>query len=191
MAAVEQIADTVRAGADDSEDQRRVTPRSLAALRDSGLLAALVPAETGGFQVDPLTELELIEAVTFLDGSTGWTYWALAGSTARTASMLPPKAVAEVFPPGGPVPLIAFQERHFDNRARPTPEGLRVSGRWPFGTGASHADWVLAMAGCIWATERAHTCAPTSSPARCAATATTPRSSPAPTPTRTGSSPTA
>jgi alkylation response protein AidB-like acyl-CoA dehydrogenase len=80
------------------------------------------------------------------DASTGWSFWATAGSTARVASMLPETAVAEVFAPGRPAPLIAFQERAFSNVAVPEGGGLRLSGSWPFGTGVTHADWVVAVA---------------------------------------------
>ncbi|MFX0576924.1 acyl-CoA dehydrogenase family protein [Nocardia nepalensis] len=135
-------------GADAGEDTRLVGAEVMQALRETGLLAALAPREVGGFQVGPLTEMELIEAVSAVDGSTGWLYWALAGSTARAASMLPAAAVGAVFPPGGPFPLIAFQERAFGNTVVPTRAGLRVDGRWPFGTGAAYADWVLAIGRC-------------------------------------------
>nr|WP_269781602.1 acyl-CoA dehydrogenase family protein [Nocardia bovistercoris] len=134
--------------ADRGESDRLVPARALTALRESGLLAALAPREVGGLQVDPVTEMELIEAVSAVDGSTGWLFWALAGSTARAASMLPDSAVAEVFPAGGRFPLIAFQERGFGNRLEPTRSGVRVDGWWPFGTGAQYADWVLTIGRC-------------------------------------------
>lgn len=145
---VTDIAEVLRAGADVGEDHRLVSAESLRALQESGLLAALAPSEVGGYQVDPVTEMELIEAISAVDGSTGWLYWALAGSTARAASMLPDGVVGAVFPPGGRFSLIAFQERAFGNVMVPTRTGLRVDGRWPFGTGAGYADWVLAIGRC-------------------------------------------
>lgn len=145
VAAVSEIATVLRAGADASEDRRSLVPASLHALRSSGLLAALAPEEVGGYQVDPITELELIEAVSAIDGSAGWLYWALAGSTARAASMLPQLAAAEIFVKDAPFPLFAFQEHPFGNVVYPSPAGLRVSGRWPFGTGVADADWVIAV----------------------------------------------
>ncbi|MGH4012435.1 MAG: acyl-CoA dehydrogenase family protein [Pseudonocardiaceae bacterium] len=128
LARVSAIADTLRAGADASEDRRSLVPESMRALRESGLLAALVPEEVGGYQVDPITEMELIEAVCAIDGSTGWSFWALAGSTARVASMLPTAAAGDVFTPGEPFPMFAFQEHPFGNLVQPKPQGLMVSG---------------------------------------------------------------
>ncbi|UGT59862.1 hypothetical protein [Nocardia asteroides] len=148
LAAVAEIEGVLAAAADRGEDDCLVPGPAMSALRGSGLLAALAPREVGGFQVDPVTELELIEAVSAVDGSTGWLFWALAGSTARAAAMLPDSAVDTVFPPGGRFPLIAFQERGFGNTLVPTRSGVRIAGRWPFGTGAQYADWVLAIGRC-------------------------------------------
>ncbi len=148
LAAVTEIGDVLAAAANRGESDRLVTAEAVSALRDSGLLAALAPAEVGGSQVDPVTELEIIEAVSAVDGSTGWLFWALAGSTARAASMMPTSAAREVFPHGHEFPLIAFQERAFGNMLVPTRSGLRVEGRWPFGTGAQYADWVLTIGRC-------------------------------------------
>jgi indole-3-acetate monooxygenase len=147
LEAVAEVADVLAAGADTGEAADRLPRSSVDALRSSGLFAALAPVEVGGFQVDPVTELELIEAVSAIDPSTGWSFWASAGSTARVASMLPDDAAAEIFAGGDPsgLPLFAFQERPFGNTVRPTAEGLHVSGTWPFGTGVDYADWVVAV----------------------------------------------
>lgn len=145
LALVGDISAVLAEGADGSEDSRALAAASVSVLRDSGLFAALTPANVGGFQVDPVTEMELIEAVSAIDGSTGWSFWASAGSTARVASMLPREAVAEIFDPRRAAPVFAFQERPFGNVARCESAGLRVSGRWPFGTGVAHADWVVAV----------------------------------------------
>jgi indole-3-acetate monooxygenase len=118
---------------------------SVEAMLDSGLLAALAPVEAGGYQVDPLTEMELIEAISAIDGSAGWTFMIVAGSTARAASMMPDEALADVFRPGMRFPQIVFQEAAFGNTLQPTRQGLIVSGTWPFCTGLAHADWVLAI----------------------------------------------
>lgn len=145
LAAVADRAGILAAGADDSERDRRLIGRSVQVLQESGLFAALAPREVGGYQVDPLTEMELIEAVSAIDPSTGWGFWASAGSTARVASMLPDDAVSEVFPISQPLSIFAFQERPFGNVHRPARDGLLVRGRWPFGTGLAHADWVTAV----------------------------------------------
>lgn len=145
LAAIDTHADFLRAGANGCEDRRSLQPESIRVLHDAGLLAALVPEEVGGFQVDPITEMELIEAVSAIDGSTGWSYWALAGSTARVASMLPEKAAGDVFQPQDRFPLFAFQESPFGNVVRPHRDGLLVTGRWPFATGVEHAEWVVAI----------------------------------------------
>ncbi|WP_246180802.1 hypothetical protein [Nocardia ninae] len=89
--------------------------------------------------------MELIAAVTAIDGATGWMFWALAGSTARAASMLPEDAVTEVFG-NGQFPLIAYDERPYDNVIRIRDGLAEINGTWRFGTGVSCADWVVAIA---------------------------------------------
>lgn len=145
LRAVADIAPTIVADADEAERTRRLPQTCMDAFRSSGLLAALVPRELGGSQADPLTELALIEAVSTLDASIGWAYWAMAGSTARAASMLPAEALDEVFSDKSSPPVVVFQERSFGNVGHATPCGLHVAGTWPFGTGVVHADWVLAI----------------------------------------------
>jgi alkylation response protein AidB-like acyl-CoA dehydrogenase len=145
LAKVASVAAVVRENASVSEAARTLSRATFTALDEAGLFRSLLPEEVGGFQVDPVTEAELIEAVTALDGSAGWSFWALAGSTARAASMLPHTAEGDVFTTGKPFPLFAFQERPFGNKVHPTGHGLVVSGRWPFGTGVREADWVVAI----------------------------------------------
>ncbi|MFI8976878.1 hypothetical protein ACIGO9_28625 [Nocardia asteroides] len=147
MKLVDDCADRLRASADRSEDLRDLDPESAAILRDSTLFAALTPSTVGGHQVDPITEMEIIAAVASIDPSIGWAYWALAGSTARAASQIPAAAIDVVFPPSGKFPLIAFDERPYDNRVIVSADGdtAHVSGRWQFGSGVTHADWVLAI----------------------------------------------
>lgn len=142
---VASVAGVVRENASVSEAARSLSRVAFTALDEAGLFRALLPEDLGGFHVDPVTEAELIEAVTALDGSAGWSFWAVAGSTARAASMLPRSAEADVVTVGEPFPLFAFQERPFGNTVRPTADGLVVSGHWPFGTGVREADWVVAI----------------------------------------------
>jgi alkylation response protein AidB-like acyl-CoA dehydrogenase len=142
---VEQIMRVLRDNAQLSEMQRSLAEPSVNALRVSGLFAAFAPTEVGGYQADPLTEMELVEAVSAIDGSTGWSFMAGAGNSARVASVLPEEALAEVFPPGGPFPVFAFQVLAGEGIVERVTGGVVVTGRWPYGTGVAHSDWVLAV----------------------------------------------
>ena len=46
----------------------------MVALRVSGLFALKLPAVLGGAGADPVTQVEVIEAVSYIDPSTGWNF---------------------------------------------------------------------------------------------------------------------
>jgi Acyl-CoA dehydrogenase, N-terminal domain len=72
LAAVECVRDTLRAGADEAEANATLPPATVQALDDAGLLALKLPAVLGGAEADLVTQLEVLEAVTYIDTSTGW-----------------------------------------------------------------------------------------------------------------------
>ena len=62
----------IRQHADDSERQRRLHPEVAQALAKSGLYRIAMPADFFGEEVDPVTQIRTIEAVSKADGSAGW-----------------------------------------------------------------------------------------------------------------------
>lgn len=142
---IHDLAPLLRNNALANSTRRTIAPETVHALRASGLFAALAPREVGGLEVDPITELELIEAVSRIDGSTGWAFMAGAGSTARVASVIPDPIVDEVFGTNAPFPIIAFQVLAHGAKAEQVDGGFVISGTWPYGTGVRHADWVVAV----------------------------------------------
>src|ERR1700694_1423245 len=72
LAAVEGLRDVVAAGAEEAEQLRTLPPATVRALADSGLLALKVPEALGGAEADPVTQLEVLEALTHIDASAGW-----------------------------------------------------------------------------------------------------------------------
>lgn len=68
---IHNLAPLLRKNALTNSTRRTIAPETVHALRVSGLFAALAPREVGGLEVDPLTELELIETISRIDGSTG------------------------------------------------------------------------------------------------------------------------
>ena len=70
--AVESIRDVLAAHADEAEEVRDLAPAAVEAMWQSGLWRLKLPAELGGAEADPVTQLEVIEAVTKIDTSAGW-----------------------------------------------------------------------------------------------------------------------
>jgi indole-3-acetate monooxygenase len=87
--------------------------------------------------------MQAFETIAAVDGSTGWC--AMIGSGGAIFSgMLPETGFKEVFadpalPTAGTVPPKGTAVR--------VDGGYRVTGRWPFASGITHVDWV--MAGCV------------------------------------------
>ena len=89
LAEVEAVAPTLAKHAADSEALARLNAPSIEALRKTRLLRFICPKERGGEEADPVTFLEVIEALAKIDGSAAWTIGILAGVSMIVAAFLP------------------------------------------------------------------------------------------------------
>jgi len=144
LEAVESVADTLRAGADEAEALTTLPQATVEALSASGLWALKLPAELGGAEADPVTQLEVIEAVTYIDTSAGWSVMIGATSIGWPGAFLPDSAITEVFA-GGRIPRAAGIGG-VTGTAVAVDAGYRLSGRFQFASGAPHAEWLIAGA---------------------------------------------
>ena len=141
LAVVDEIAPTLRDNAQLGEQERRLPQPSVEALRDANLFRCPSPKAVGGLEVDPLTQVEVFEAVAAIDGAAGWNLMIGALSAAMIATRIGDSAIGQVFG-ASRWPIVAglVWPR---GRAVPTDGGYRVSGRWSFGSGIHQADWVM------------------------------------------------
>ena len=95
--AVERARAVVAAGADEAERLRTLPAATVAVLRDTGLLGLKLPAVLGGAEADPVTQIEVIEALTTVDASAGWCLMVGATTGALPAVFLGDEAVAAMF----------------------------------------------------------------------------------------------
>jgi alkylation response protein AidB-like acyl-CoA dehydrogenase len=70
LEAVARVRDTLLAGADEAEANATLPPATVQALDDAGLLALKLPAVLGGAEADLVTQLEVLEAVSYISGGT-------------------------------------------------------------------------------------------------------------------------
>ena len=70
--AVADVREVLEAGADQAEEDGTLPKATVDALYRFGLLALKLPAELGGAEADPVTQLEVIEALTCIDSSAAW-----------------------------------------------------------------------------------------------------------------------
>jgi alkylation response protein AidB-like acyl-CoA dehydrogenase len=132
----------VTAGAEEGERLRTLPPATVRVLCDSGLLALKVPESLGGAEADPVTQLEVLEALTYIDASAGWCLMVATTAVGLPAGFLPDLAIAKILA-GGRVPPAAVAIIPA-GVATPVDGGYRLSGRWPFASGVRHAEWLTA-----------------------------------------------
>ena len=111
----------------------------VADLRASGIGAMWLPAELGGAEAPAADVVDAIAVLSAADGSTGWCA-AVALSTNALAAFLPEAGAREIFSSTD-----TLSAGSFNAAGRATADGngnLRLSGRWGFGSGGSHSDWL-------------------------------------------------
>ncbi len=141
LARVEALAGRIRAAAREAEGRRAVPPELLRVLADEGLFCFMTARELGGLEADPLTQIEVIEALCRADGSIGWTT-GIGAMQNGLATAQAEEGVLEEFL-ADPIPVIAG---HFAPRGLAVEEdgAFRIDGHWSFASGASHATWFIA-----------------------------------------------
>jgi alkylation response protein AidB-like acyl-CoA dehydrogenase len=139
---VAPVANAIRATAAQTEAERRLPNDLLAQLMEAGLFSIYTPKEFGGLDL-PLPEaLRVVEGVSRHDGSTGWTV-ALGFANGYFTAVLDQAAAATVL--GNGSVLIAGAPA-FGVRATRVDAGYRLTGRWPYNSGAPNATWIGAPA---------------------------------------------
>lgn len=125
-------------------DELRRLPTDLADdLIATRIFQAWVPSAYGGDQLDVVAVLDAIEEASYHDGSLGWCAM-IGATTSLLAGHLPAPWAAEIYGDaasctgGHAMPL---------GRAIPVDGGLRVTGRWQWGSGSDHCTYL--GGGCV------------------------------------------
>jgi alkylation response protein AidB-like acyl-CoA dehydrogenase len=96
------------------------------------------PRELGGFEADPVTQIEVIERIAYVDTSAGWSMFVGSGTLALIAAWMPDEGISD-FLVDGRLPRTAGGVAA-NGRAERVDGGYRLTGRWPFGSGSEHAE---------------------------------------------------
>lgn len=134
------LAPLVEREAASAEASGRLSQATVAALTEAGLWGMWVPRDLGGGEVWPVESLEIIEALSYADGSTGWVLMAAGVGTGTGAAYIEPAAAATLFGPGR-CAIIAGHGAAM-GRADVEAGGFRLSGKWSYASGLLHADHI-------------------------------------------------
>lgn len=145
---IDDLHEMIAAHAAEGEAARRLPAPVVDALTRADLMRLCLAAEYGGPEVDPVTLIDAITAVSAADGAAGWCAM-IASTTSSLAAFLPAEHAREVY--GDPAVVTGGV---FAPNGRGTGEvvggtaGFRVTGRWSWGSGTQHCQWVLGGARC-------------------------------------------
>ena len=134
LAAARQLGPQIRGRSAEIEALGTLPADLVDAIRPTGAFRLCVPDDLGGPGVTAVESLEAFEEFAHHDGSVGWCV-AIASTTSLLASYLPDPHAGELFGDPGAIGGGFVMPR---GRAVPVGGGLRVSGRWQWGSGTKH-----------------------------------------------------
>ncbi|MDE2561108.1 MAG: hypothetical protein KGL48_02575 [Sphingomonadales bacterium] len=124
-----------------AEALRRPVDACWEAIRQTGCLYHFVPKRYGGLEFDVDTFIDAMLPLSEGCASTGWVA-AFCVEHNWMLSLFPQGAQDETF--GGAFPyVVAPGVTAPPGNAEPVEGGFRLSGRWKWGTGIMHSDWVI------------------------------------------------
>lgn len=139
MARVKEIGPILQQYAAESERERKLSSAVVDALRWSGVFRMAMPAAWGGPETDICRQVEIIETLSRADASAGWC--AMIGSESGFfASYLDEAAARRLYPT---LDMITAGFQGPAGTLEVCDGGFRLSGRWSFGSGVTHADIIL------------------------------------------------
>ena len=142
LANAERVGPLLREHAAEVEAARRLTPPVVDALRATGVFRMTVPRALGGPEVDLLTQVRILEMLSRADASAGWC--AMIGSDSGYCRAFLAEADARNLYPE--LDLVTAWWVIPAGSLEMVDGGFRLSGRWSFGSGVTHADVVGAGA---------------------------------------------
>jgi alkylation response protein AidB-like acyl-CoA dehydrogenase len=127
---------------EEAERRRQLTPRIVEALRSAGVFRMPMPAAWGGPEVDIISQIEIVEAVSRGYASAGWC--AMIGSDGGFFSAsLEDQVGRRLFADLDSITAGMLQPRGCLDIVD---DGFLLSGHWSFGSGCTHADVICSGA---------------------------------------------
>ncbi|WP_404953220.1 acyl-CoA dehydrogenase family protein [Streptomyces sp. 147326] len=136
------LAPLLRERSQEIEQAKQLPTDVVDMLRDTGVFRMCFGPEWGGPELTSMQQAEVVETLAYGDASAGWCA-AIGAMTGAISNFLDPAVVKEVFPN---LDMITAGLIAPAGHAERVPGGFRLTGRWSFGSGITHADWVTSGA---------------------------------------------
>jgi alkylation response protein AidB-like acyl-CoA dehydrogenase len=140
---IEAIAPTLANNARACDEARQLVPESMRAMVEAGMFRIPVPARVGGYELSLRTLAHAVTRISQICPSSGWVLMVM-GAHHWCMGSFPEAAQDEVF--GGGRDGLVAGTLSWQGAATDAGGGYRIEGRWQFGSGIDHAQWV--MLGC-------------------------------------------
>ncbi|UWE12997.1 acyl-CoA dehydrogenase family protein [Actinacidiphila bryophytorum] len=138
LARAEALAPVLRERAGEIERNRTLPPDVVELLRGTGVFRMTSGREWGGPELTSMDQTRVVEALAYGDASAAWCA-VIGANTGLIANFLDGATVKEVYPRQDMVTAGVLAPA---GHAERVPGGFRLSGRWSFGSGVAHSDWV-------------------------------------------------
>ena len=142
LEAIERLAPLIAEHRAAFDNERRLPDVVFNALADAGLFRLWLPEALGGPELSPADFMTVVEAASALDGSVGWLV-GNGGGMSRIGGYLPEPVARKFF--SDPRAFVTSATGAVGT-AQKVEGGYRVTGRWPFGSGAHHASHFMGLA---------------------------------------------
>lgn len=142
LASIANLAPLIEAHADAAEQQHRLPHAVVRAMSEAGLFKLYLPRSLQGSELDPLEFAQCLEAISRIDGSTGWCAFIGNVNTLFTSPMVP-ASIETIFAQHSEV--VTGSAFFPFGRALRRQGGHEVSGRWQFASGCQHCSWYFVL----------------------------------------------
>ncbi|MBG0564171.1 acyl-CoA dehydrogenase family protein [Actinoplanes aureus] len=135
-----ELAPSLQARAAELDAARQLPADLVGELRSAGFFRMFVPRSHGGHELDLRTGMAVLETLAAAEPAVGWTVM-IGSETPQLLAFLDRETFDKMYAAGPDV--IVAGGFNAQGTAKPTADGFQVDGRWAFGSGCTHADWIF------------------------------------------------
>jgi len=145
LADTKKLLPRILAAAEEIENQQLIPADLIEALSAAGLFSVAVPKELGGPELDPLLMFDALELLAGADASTAWVVLIISANPFLFGNSLKQHVWQELYSDG--INIRTAGTLMPGGRAVKVEGGYRVTGRFRYGSGSEHCEYLLS--GCM------------------------------------------